>query len=172
MRLLLTAVAAAAPPAAPVVRDLVLDLPEDATVAELAGALGGAAPLFLGADALDPAQLVRESAVRSGGVLGTGAAVPAVLAAPEGVVDVHVTSGPDAGRVHRLAPGTATVGSARGATVVVDDPDLAAVAVHLHVGPDGEVVVEPVGPPPPARPAPARRRPLPGPLVLPGPPAP
>jgi len=171
VRLLLTVVAAGGGPAgAPDVRDLVLDLPEDATVADLAGVLdGGAAPtgpLFLGATALDPAQPVRASAVRSGAVLGLGAAVPAVLTPPDGVVDVLVTSGPGAGRVHRLAPGTATVGSAPGCTVVVDDPDLAPVAVHLQVAPDGRVVVEPAGPPAPARPAPVRQRALPGPLVL------
>ena len=170
MRLLLTVVAAGRGRAGAgggpaVVRDLVLDLAEDATVADLAAALApgvtadptagavAAGPLFLGAEALDPAQPVRASAVRSGAVLGLGAAVPAVLAPPDGVVDVLVTSGPGAGRVHRQAAGTATVASAPGCTVVVDDPALAPVAVHLHVAPDGGVVVEPVGPPAPHRPA-------------------
>ncbi|WP_432540487.1 FtsK/SpoIIIE domain-containing protein [Kineococcus sp. SYSU DK002] len=165
MRLLLTLL----PPAGRAPRDVAVEVGEDAAVGDLARALGVQdAPLFLGADALDPAEPLRLSRVRSGVVLGTGAAVPDVLTEPDGVVELRVVSGPGAGRVHRLRTGTVHVGSDPAADVVLGAGPPR--AVRLTVAADGAVRVEADTALTAAlRPAPARRRRLPGPLVVPAP---
>ncbi|WP_432511191.1 FtsK/SpoIIIE domain-containing protein [Kineococcus sp. SYSU DK001] len=167
MRLLLTLLPPAGSTAGRGPRDVAVEVGEDASVGDLARALGaGDAPLFLGADALDPAEPLRLSRIRSGVVLGAGAAVPDVLTEPDGAVELRVVSGPGAGRVHRLRTGTVHVGSDPAADVVLGEGPPRAVrltvtaggAVHLET--DAALAAT-------LRPAPVRRRRLPGPLVVP-----
>ncbi|WP_337063244.1 FtsK/SpoIIIE domain-containing protein [Kineococcus sp. G2] len=150
MRLVLTLVQ---PGPAGAVRDVDVSVADDAAVADLARALGASAGLWLGATPLEGAQPLRESAVRSGAVLGVGAAVPGVPAEPGGVVDVLVASGPGAGAVHRLLPGEHRLPQAP--QVAVEVRGDGSVAVRVDAAQAGST-----------RPAAPRTRPLPGPFVV------
>ncbi|MEO3749628.1 FtsK/SpoIIIE domain-containing protein [Streptomyces sp. B6B3] len=123
--------------------DRLLDLPEDATVAELAAAF--ATPrLFLDQQPLDSGAPLGASGVRDGALLGLGAPVPSRTTAaarawrpPAGdpvLLELRHVSGPDAGRVWRLGPGSYEVGTDRGCAIRLAAPD----AEHPPLpGPDG-----------------------------------
>ena len=126
-----------------------------------------APPLHLGAEALPPDQKVAVSALRHGVVVGVGGAVPDVLAEPDGTVEVRVASGPGAGVVHRLGVGEYALGSAAGSDLRLDDPGLPDRVATVVVGLDGEVVVRAeAAAAGRTLPAPGRRRPLSGPIVV------
>ncbi|WP_336445736.1 FtsK/SpoIIIE domain-containing protein [Mangrovactinospora gilvigrisea] len=65
------------------------------------------------------------------------------LTEPQGVVDLRVVGGPGAGLVARLPLGVATVGSAPGCTVRIEDPSLPPTSLRIEVAPDA-VRVAPV----------------------------
>ncbi|MEU6341129.1 FtsK/SpoIIIE domain-containing protein [Streptomyces sp. NPDC046977] len=117
-------------------RDHQLRLPADATVGELAAALEheeqpadghgpewaaaaapAARPLYADGSRLDPAAPVAGTGVREGSLLGLGApAGTADLVRLAGddeleLAEVHVVSGPGAGRTWRLGPGSHEIGS-------------------------------------------------------------
>ena len=188
MRLLITAVVGGAP------YDVAADAEDDATVGDLASALGRAFPgsagtpdgppvlrvvsdgpqpagappsLFVGHAGLPASEKLATSALRHGSVVGVGAPVPDPLAEPGGLFEVRVTSGAGAGRVTRLDPGHYTVGTGPECDVVVDDPALPALCARLLVYAAGSVRLEPEATLVGAtRPAPMRSRPLEGPIVL------
>jgi len=60
---------------------------------------------------------------------------------PSGRYEVRVCAGPGAGRVARLGVGSATVGSAPGSTVSVQDPALPATACRVSMAADGSVTL-------------------------------
>ncbi len=60
---------------------------------------------------------------------------------PSGRYEVRVCAGPGAGRVARLAVGSATIGSAKGCTITVGDPAMPATAARVSVAADGRVTL-------------------------------
>ncbi len=151
-------------------RDLICEHEADTTVADLArhlahevsglpgrpGAAGAtnvldlrtglphspAAPdLYLGDERLEPEALLARCGVRHGATLGLSGPSTHRGAEPQGAVEVRVASGPGAGTLTRLGVGSATIGSAPHCTVVLDDPDVPAVAVSLDVTVDGQVTI-------------------------------
>ncbi|ARQ68531.1 FtsK/SpoIIIE domain-containing protein [Streptomyces marincola] len=109
--------------------DHLLDLPGDATVAELAAALG-TPRLYLGERRLDSDAPLGRDGVRDGVLLGRGApAPPRPVAArawtPPGtdpaLLELRHVSGPGAGRVWRLGPGAYEVGSDRSCAIRLAD---------------------------------------------------
>lgn len=56
---------------------------------------------------------------------------------PAGLLELHVLAGPDAGAVHRLAPGEHGIGRAAEARLRVADPDVSRLHAVLRVGLDG-----------------------------------
>ncbi|MGP3973616.1 FtsK/SpoIIIE domain-containing protein [Streptomyces sp. 8N114] len=145
--------------------DLLVDVEPDAAVGtvarEVARQLGGTAPdrghpdgsapggdggapaLFVNGYPLDPALPVADSPVRDGATVSVGA--PGACPQPEaqGPVEVRVVGGPDAGRVYRLGPGVAVVGSGPEAWVRPADSTLPSSACEIDVAVDGTVTVTP-----------------------------
>ncbi|WP_203434104.1 FtsK/SpoIIIE domain-containing protein [Jiangella asiatica] len=124
--------------------------------------------LYLGSVPLDPTTKVAESDLRNGALVGVGLPLPDVFAERTGVVQVRTVSGPGAGHVDYLSPGSHEVGSRTTAGVRLRGEDDPPVALRLDVSVDGAVTVTPerslVGvmlPPPP------RERLLEGPIVVP-----
>ncbi|MFF9330179.1 FtsK/SpoIIIE domain-containing protein [Streptomyces sp. NPDC014776] len=66
-----------------------------------------------------------------------------VAGEPTGAYEVRVSGGPGAGRVARLSAGAATIGSAAGNTLVVEDTGLAPVAARVTVDIKGRVEIAP-----------------------------
>lgn len=130
---------------------------------ETAGAPPSLPTLFVGDQALDPAEPVASSALRHGRLVGLDAPLTWSLEEPEGVVEVRVVSGPGAGTVRRIGPGRHLLGAGPAASVRVDSED---VSVTLEVAPSGTVRVVPPADGPGTRPAPDRVRPLEGPVVV------
>jgi DNA segregation ATPase FtsK/SpoIIIE, S-DNA-T family len=124
--------------------------------------------LWFGGRKLDPAEPVTTSALRNGALVGVGSQLPDVFVEPQGVVELRVSSGPDAGRVHRLPPGRHLLGRGPECSVRVDDPGLPEVAIQCDVDLAGVVTVTPmpetVGA---TEPVPPRRQPLTGPVMVP-----
>src|SRR5699024_5090919 len=124
-------------------RDLLIDYSPENTIADLATALAHdgepaavptdnvinldrgmrvdreqhpeAAPpaLYVGEDCLDPDSTIDHSGLRHGAVVGVGDPSSMPGGEPEGLVEVRVSAGPSAGRVHRLGIGQATAGPGR-----------------------------------------------------------
>ncbi|MBO8196256.1 cell division protein FtsK [Streptomyces oryzae] len=109
------------------------------------GGEGSAQPpaLYVNGYPLDPAVPVAASPVRDGATVSVGA--PGACQPPEaqGTVEVRVVGGPDAGRVHRLGPGVAVVGSGPEAWVRPADRTLPSSAFEIDVAVDGTVTVAP-----------------------------
>ena len=121
--------------------ELVVDVPDRATVADLIPALAVALgltaddvqALYTDGRALPPATPLGVPPLLEGAVVGlcpTGTISP--TAAP-GLLEVHVVGGPDSGSVFRLSPGTHRVGRAAEATVRVEDRALSRVHAELQV---------------------------------------
>ncbi|MDT0323126.1 FtsK/SpoIIIE domain-containing protein [Streptomyces millisiae] len=116
--------------------DHLLDLPGDATVAELAAALD-TPRLFLGERLLDSDAPLGVGGVRDGVLLGRGAPAPPQPSAARAwtppatdpaLLELRHVSGPGAGRVWRLGPGAYEIGTDRSCAVRLadtsaDDPD-------------------------------------------------
>lgn len=62
------------------------------------------------------------------------------LVGPVGLLELHVSSGPDSGGVHPLPPGEHTVGRAAEAAVRVDDPDVSRLHAVVRLAADGATV--------------------------------
>lgn len=95
--------------------------------------------VFLGSRRLDPADTLASAGIRHGVVVGLGGPSRHREREPQGLVEVRVSSGRGAGRVHRLGIGTWTIGSAGHCAIRVDGaPEVAA---RLEVDAQGRVVV-------------------------------
>jgi S-DNA-T family DNA segregation ATPase FtsK/SpoIIIE len=124
--------------------------PVGALAAEIAHRLGrsddgqGPPTLHINGFRLDPEVPLDASPVRDGALvsLGTPAACPPPQA--QGLVEVRVVGGPDAGGVHRLGPGVAVVGSGPDAWIRLADSALPLLAAEVDVAVDGGVTVRPV----------------------------
>ncbi|WP_432944036.1 FtsK/SpoIIIE domain-containing protein [Kribbella sp. CA-253562] len=124
--------------------DRALRLPAGATAAGLAESLTGAPnALYLGEKKLDPATPLAGSGLRDGGVLGLGAPVrePNLIEALDGAgpvtVEVHAVSGPQAGRVWRVGPGSHEIGADALCAIQLTGADVPERGLWLTVGPDG-----------------------------------
>ena len=171
-------------------RDLIVVVPEDATVGDLAAALDRTVPttapgqslrlvvnagepvsaapssLWHGSRRLDPRASLGSGSVRNGVLLGLGAAVLDDVE-PVGVVEVRVVGGRGAGAVHRLSLGDYTLGGPEQDITLEGEAGQEKVA-DLTVSHGGRVLLSPA-PGVAERTVPLalpRRRPLPGPLVL------
>ncbi|WBB62044.1 FtsK/SpoIIIE domain-containing protein [Streptomyces sp. WMMC500] len=107
------------------ITDHLLDLPEHATVGELGSALDSPR-LYLGEHPLDADAPLGVGGVRDGALLGLGAPVPPRPRAARswrppagdlGLLELRHVSGPGAGRVWRLAPGSYEAGTDRGCAI-------------------------------------------------------
>ncbi|MFI8853149.1 FtsK/SpoIIIE domain-containing protein [Streptomyces sp. NPDC053499] len=135
--------------------DLLVDTEPDAAVGSVAqeiarqlnvGAQGGdgAAPaLYVNGYRLDPAVAVADSPVRDGATVSVGAPGACPRPQAQGTVEVRVVGGPDAGRVYRLGPGVAVVGSGPEAWVRLADSTLPSSAYEIDVAVDGTVTLAP-----------------------------
>ncbi|GAA3528773.1 FtsK/SpoIIIE domain-containing protein [Aeromicrobium panaciterrae] len=123
--------------------------------------------VYLGMTKLDPGVTIDASDVRHGAVLGLRAPSTHQEIEPEGLVEVRVSSGRGAGRVHRLGIGTTVVGSGQHCQIRIDDPDVPDEAATLTVDLQGAVHVSPApGTADLTIPAPLRREPATEPIVL------
>ncbi|MFI6435212.1 FtsK/SpoIIIE domain-containing protein [Streptomyces sp. NPDC050759] len=126
--------------------DHLLDLPEDATVADLGLALESPR-LYLGERPVSPDVPVSASGIRTGAVLGLGIPVPSRSATRSWeppstdpvLVEIRHVGGPGAGRSWWLGPGSHEVGTDRGCALRLDGGDAPEQGVWLTVGSDGEV---------------------------------
>jgi DNA segregation ATPase FtsK/SpoIIIE, S-DNA-T family len=144
-------------------RDHLVELPENGTVGDLVAAVASpvdparpgldaflvadtARTAYLGEVALDSEAPVRGSGIRPGAVLGIGGPVvepdavrvPAPLAGPA-LTDLHLVSGPDAGRVWRLGLGSYEVGVDPRCAIPLAGPGVPDGGVWLTVAADGAV---------------------------------
>ncbi|HEY0687973.1 MAG TPA: FtsK/SpoIIIE domain-containing protein [Kribbella sp.] len=138
----------------------------DASLGSLAESLGGpGTTLYLDSEVLDPDKALAGSGIQDGGVLGIdGPAVePDLIRAVDGsgavTVEVHAVSGPQAGRIWRVGPGSHEIGSDPLCTIRLSGAGVPSRGVWLTVcaeggarwhrtGPvDGEVRGRRIGPP-------------------------
>ncbi|MFG1627286.1 FtsK/SpoIIIE domain-containing protein [Kribbella sp. NPDC049227] len=177
-----------------VARDLTIDAEDDTTIGDLAGALAGnyalpapdngdaavrllrSAPsitgesspgtpgLFLRGVRLPDDTVLKSSAVRHGAVIGIGGPVADPSIEPAGAVDLRCTGGEGSGLVHRLSVGSYQLGLEHSALPLV--PDSPEVAVYLDVDVYGEVRLRPAATDFGTIPAPERRVPLDGPIIV------
>ncbi|MEV6520327.1 FtsK/SpoIIIE domain-containing protein [Longispora sp. NPDC051575] len=144
-------------------RDHLVEVPLGCTVAELSAALGRerepdsqlraylgpgqARPLYLGGTALAPERPVAGSGIRAGSVLGLGGpAGPAAAPARSGppvpapvLVELHLVSGPDAGRTWQLTAGSHEVGAGPGCAIRLEGEDTPARGLWVTVAASGAV---------------------------------
>ncbi len=126
--------------------DRVVRVPRGLSVGGLADGLGTpGTTLFLGRRRLDAAAPLAQSGVREGGVLGVGGPVdvPDLLqGAPTGqapvVVELHAVSGPHAGRVWRVGPGSHEIGADPMCAIRLEGTGVPARGLWVTVGPSGE----------------------------------
>jgi S-DNA-T family DNA segregation ATPase FtsK/SpoIIIE len=169
-------------------RDVTVDAEDDTTVADLAAALvqsgrqersarvrslssapsaegnDPAPALFLRGQRLRDDVPLKLSAVRHGAVVGVGGPVADPGIEPTGLVDLCCTGGYGAGMVHRMGPGSYLLGLEHSALpLVMDSPE---VAVYLEVDISGRVSVRPGADDLGTVPAPERRVPLEGPIIV------
>ncbi len=97
--------------------------------------------LHVDGEPVDPSLAVRDSPLRDGAVVSLDGPEGCLLPEPDGLVELRLVSGPGAGTVARLGPGTATVGSGAGCTVRLPDPTVPAGLLVLEVSLDGTVAV-------------------------------
>ncbi|MBH5336690.1 FHA domain-containing protein [Streptomyces pactum] len=124
----------------------------DAVAAAGSEAGGAGAPVFSGADRLDPQRCVLgEPPLVDGAVISLGApAGPHGWSAdpvPEAATGVrlHVVAGPDAGGVHLLHGGQIRIGRSTEADVPLDDPDVSRLHCAVTVADDGRITVADLG---------------------------
>lgn len=128
-------------------RDHLVQLPTGSTVADLAMAVDEQGPreLYLGDKLLDPAAPVAGAGLRDGGVLGLGAPGGEpnrvrVGAAPDAepmLAEVHVVSGPQAGRTWQLGFGSHEIGSGRLCGIRLEGDGVPEGGLWVTVGADG-----------------------------------
>ncbi|MFJ9850361.1 FtsK/SpoIIIE domain-containing protein [Streptomyces sp. NPDC101150] len=125
--------------------DFVIDSDPEAPVGEIAEELqrtlrgdGDALPeLYSGDTALHPEEPLATAAVREGSVLALGAPLSVPQYEPDGIAEVRVVSGPDAGTVHRLPPGDYEIGAAAACRIRLHAAGLPEVVALLKVDADG-----------------------------------
>ncbi|MGV9354553.1 FtsK/SpoIIIE domain-containing protein [Streptomyces misionensis] len=103
----------------------------------------GPPTLYVNGFPVDPGLSIAASPLRDGAVAGLDAPDACPAPDPQGIVQVRVAGGPDAGWVYPLGPGVAVVGSDPQAWIRVDDPALPQYAVEVDVAVDGDVTVRP-----------------------------
>ncbi|MFD7153667.1 FtsK/SpoIIIE domain-containing protein [Kribbella sp. NPDC059898] len=126
--------------------DQLVRIPRGLSVAGLADGLGRpGTTLFLGRKRLDPSTTLAKSGVREGGVIGLGGPVdvPDLLqSAPSGhataVVELHAVSGPRAGRVWRVGPGSHEIGADPQCAIRLEGDDVPRRGLWITVGASGE----------------------------------
>ena len=147
-------------------RDLIIVVPEDAVVGDLAAALDRALPvsapgqslrlvvsagepvdappssLWHGPRRLDPQAPIGSGSIRNGMLLGLGAAVLDDVE-PVGVVELRVIAGRGAGAVHRLSLGGYTLGGPEGDIALEGEAGREKIA-DLTVSQGGRVFLSPV----------------------------
>jgi S-DNA-T family DNA segregation ATPase FtsK/SpoIIIE len=127
------------------VEDVVLRLGRpDATVGELAAALGAASPdLVVGGRLVAAGQRLDECGLVAGVTVRPADAAAERRVACRAVV--RVVGGLSAGRSIPLGVGTATVGRDPGVEIMVDDPAVSRAHCRIEVRPDGQVLVTDLG---------------------------
>ncbi len=95
----------------------------------------GDAPVQVGGQPLAPDAELGQPPLLDGALLLAGATASG--RSPRGMLELHVTHGPDCGRVHPLRPGQHLIGRAPGCDLTLDDPQASRRHAVLHVGPDG-----------------------------------
>ncbi len=153
--------------------DLVVDLDDDATVADLLPRLRTVAAeahthagdgvisllsrtlgrrdgegrdvgrLFVDGVALDPVDRVADTPLRDGALVSLDDPALTVRPEPQGQVELRVVGGQGAGTVHWLGVGHSDVGSDPSCAVHLDVPGMPGRAFTLHVPLDGDVEVTP-----------------------------
>lgn len=125
--------------------DRVVKLPKGLSVGALAEGLGQPGQtLFVGGRKLNPAAPLAGSGVRDGGVLGIGAPaeMPNLLQRPAGpapvTVELHAVSGPEAGRIWRIGPGSHEIGSDPLCSIQLNGSGVPPRGLWVTVGPGGE----------------------------------
>lgn len=105
------------------------------------GPAATAPTLYVNGDPIDPDVAIAESGLRDGSVVSLGDATASIVGEPQGSLEVRIVGGPGAGAVHRLTPGSASVGSDPSCAIVIPDPSLPPVAAVVTVRHDGTVTV-------------------------------
>ena len=130
--------------------DVVVDAEPEATAREVSAAItrlvrpgAPAAVLYVDGAALGPELPLSVSPLRDGTLVSLGNPAGCPPPEPDGLIEVRVVSGPDAGGVFRLDPGVVHVGSDPDAAVAVEDPSLPPGAVEVEVRADGTCTVTP-----------------------------
>jgi S-DNA-T family DNA segregation ATPase FtsK/SpoIIIE len=123
--------------------DVVVRAPAGTTFAEVSDQLlstvlrdGLTGTLSVGGVALTAGALLGRPPLVEGALLEVDAPLPA--GALPGLAELRVVGGPDAGRVHRLAPGSVVVG--RAGVVRLDDPELSREHCRISLTHDGATV--------------------------------
>ncbi|MGK5638609.1 FtsK/SpoIIIE domain-containing protein, partial [Streptomyces sp. URMC 126] len=93
---------------------------------------------------LDPDIPLGASPLRDGAIVSVAHPTGCPPPPAQGIAELRLAGGPDAGGVHRLGPGTAVVGSGPEAWIRLDDPALPHSAVEVTVAADGDVTVRPL----------------------------
>ncbi len=117
-------------------------------------AVGGPRRLYLGARELAAGTAVAEAGVLEGAVLGLGGPVEQPdlvrIAGPDGPggtqLELHLVSGPAAGRSWRLGPGSHEIGSDPACAVRLDGPEVPVAGLWVTVGQDGGAYWHRTGP--------------------------
>jgi len=133
-------------PRSGIANDLVAELLDEATVADFVATAGVAIPadepLYLGPRCLDATDRLDALGLVDGTVLSVGQPGPVLVDERDHGIEVRVVSGPDAGRVVPLAPGTTVaVGRAPEAQVRLADRYLGRAHATLHVDAAGAVTL-------------------------------
>ncbi len=151
--------------------DLVVDLDDDATVADLVprlrsvaseagtadgvisllsrtlgrrdGAADGGPRLFVDGVVLEPAQRVAETPLRDGSLVSLDDAALTLSPEPQGQLELRVVGGEGAGTVHWVGVGDSTVGSDPACAVHLDVAGMPARAFTVRVPLEGDVEVAP-----------------------------
>lgn len=95
--------------------------------------------VFLGTRRLDPTATLATAGIHHGSIVGLGGPSRHRGQEPQGLVEVRVSSGRGAGRVHRLGIGTWTIGSAEHCAIRV--PEVPEIAARLEVNAQGAVSI-------------------------------
>src|SRR5215469_12152151 len=102
-----------------------------------------AVPLYVDCRQVPPEAALADSAIIDGAVISIGGPEGCLFPEPVGLVEVRVTGGPDAGAVHRLSLGEASVGSGQRVAIAVHDPALPEFALRVAVDRRGHCQVAP-----------------------------
>lgn len=130
--------------------DVVVDTEPEVTAGQVGAALtrlvrsgAPAADLYVEGRAVHPELPLSASALRDGATVSLDDPSGCPRPEPDGLVEVRVVSGPDAGGVFRLDQGVAEIGSDPAAALAVDDPSFPPVAVAVEVRVDAAATVTP-----------------------------